>query len=267
MIGAKYILDGKLKDVNSQSINIEIKNSIVVYEVFTWENNNAIFFDEHYHRMVKSIEFKKLSSDGVPSKNQLEEDIERIVSENSFDKKNIRIDLFFVENKLRNYTVYFTKSIYPTNEQYKNGVKVGLCFGERKDPHSKIANSDIRALANKKIADNNLFEILLVDSGNLITEGSRSNVFFVKGNILFTPKSERVLEGITRQKVIEIAKKVNIEIKEIDILLKDIDQFDSAFLTSTSMIVLPICNIENINFEGDNEVVKTLYSSFLGLKR
>lgn len=263
MIGTKYILDGKLKDVNIQSKNIEDKNSTVVYEVFTWENNKAIFFDEHFNRMLKSIEYKKLSTESIPSKEKLEDDIQKLADSNSFQKINIRIDLVFVESKLNTYLVYFTKSIFPTLEQYTRGVEVGLCFGERKDPNSKIANSDIRKVANKSISDNKLFEVLLVNSQNLITEGSRSNVFFVKEKTLYTPASDKVLPGITRQKVIDIALERNLNVKEVDICLDEISDFDCAFLTSTSMIVLPISKIGDVKFSTENAILKELYSEFI----
>jgi len=266
MIGTKYILDGKLLDVNNQSDNTEIKDSIVVYEVFTWENNNAIFFDEHYDRMLKSIEYKNLITDNVPSKAQLEEDVQKLGDANSFKKKNIRIDLVFVDGKLDYYLVYFTASVFPTSEQYENGVEVGLCFGEREDPNSKIANSNIRKEANSIIANGHFFEVLLVNANNIITEGSRSNVFFVKGNTLFTPTSDKVLPGITRQKVIEIALSRNLEVKEVDINLDEISNYDSAFLTSTSMVVLPISKIGDISFDVENIILKELYSEFVNKK-
>jgi branched-chain amino acid aminotransferase len=262
MIGKKYILDGKLIDVNTQSENIEIKNSIVVYEVFTWENGSAIFFEEHYDRFISSIEFKNLDRLNIPTRKALLSKVNDLAQANSFEKKNIRIDLIFIEGKLQHYAVYFVKSIFPTQVQYKNGVEVSLCFGERENPKAKIANSEIRDKANKKIKEENLLEVLLVNRKNAITEGSRSNVFFVKGDTIYTSKSEGVLSGITRQKVLEIANKLNVEVIETDILLSELSTYESAFLTSTSMVVLPICCIDDIEFSVGNELVGKLYSEF-----
>ena len=263
MIGKKYILDGKLIDVNTQSENIKIKNSTVVYEVFTWENDSAIFFDEHYNRFLDSIESKKLESLNIPSRNYLLAKVLELASANNFNKNNIRIDLIFTENILQHYAVYFVKSIYPTQEQYKKGVEVGLCFGERENPKAKIANSTIRDKANKKIKDENLFEVLLVNHSKVIAEGSRSNIFFVKENRIYTPKSKNILSGITRQKVLEIANKFNVETVETDILLSDLSSYESAFLTSTSMVVLPICCVDDIEFCVGNKIVNKLYSEFI----
>lgn len=262
MIGNKYILDGKLIDVNTQSENIEIKNSTVVYEVFTWENDRAIFFDEHYQRFLRSLEFKNFDRSNIPSKDELLVEVEKLALANKFEKKNIRIDLIFTTSKLQHYLIYFVKSIFPTQEQYKNGVEVGLCFGERENPKAKIANSEIRGKANKKIKEEKLFEVLLVNRKNEITEGSRSNVFFVKGNTIYTPKSEGVLSGITRQKVFEIASKLNVEVVETDILLSELSSYESAFITSTSMVVLPICCVDDVEFSVGNKLVENLYSEF-----
>ena len=265
MIGTKYILDGRLKDVINQPESIVIKNSIVVYEVFTWENDNAIFFDEHYSRFLNSIEVEGLNISDIPTKHELFESVLSLAKANEFKKKNIRIDLIFTNGKLHHFLGYFVKSIFPTEEQYSKGVKVGLCFGERHNPKAKIANSEIREKANNKIREENLFEVLLVNRKSIIAEGSRSNVFFVKENIIYTPKSEKVLSGITRQKVLEIAENLKIDVVETDILADDLSSFDSAFLTSTSMIVLPISNIEEVKFNVENELIRKLYSNFKGI--
>lgn len=264
MIGAKYISDGKLKDVNKhQSLNKEYKDSIVVYEVFTWENNNAVFFDEHYKRFLSSIEVKGLNLSKVPTEEKLLESVFALAKANNFKKNNIRIDLIFTHGELQQFLVYFVRSVFPTDEEYGKGVKVGLCFGERDNPKAKVANSEIREIANSKIIEDNLFEVLLVNHENLITEGSRSNVFFVKGNNIYTPKTDLVLSGITRQKVLEIAKNLGIGIIEIDIFINDLSSFDSCFLTSTSMVVLPICSISDVEFLVENELIRKLYTNFL----
>lgn len=268
MIGAKYISDGKLKDVSKyQSLDKEYKDSIVVYEVFTWENNNAVFFDEHYKRFLSSVEVKGLNLSTVPTKENLLEYVLALANANNFRKNNIRIDFIFTHGELQEFLVYFVKSIFPSDKEYIKGVKVGMYFGERDNPKAKIANSEIRENANKKIQEENLFEVLLVNHENVLTEGSRSNIFFVKGNNIYTPKSELVLSGITRQKVLEIAENLGIVIIETDIFINDLSSFDSCFLTSTSMGVLPISNIEDIKLTLDNEIIQQLYSSFLGLKR
>jgi branched-chain amino acid aminotransferase len=262
MIGEKYILDGNLIDVNNQSNHFRKNDSTVVYEVFTWQNNSAVFFDEHYTRFIHSVEFKRFDSSKIPSKEDLLSDVIELTTVNNFEKKNIRIDFIFIDGELQHYLVYFVESFYPSVDQYKNGVKVGLCFGERENPKAKIANSEIRDKANKKIKEENLLEVLLVNRKNAITEGSRSNVFFVKGDTIYTSKSEGVLSGITRQKVLEIANKLNVEVIETDILLSELSTYESAFLTSTSMVVLPICCIDDIEFSVGNELVGKLYSEF-----
>lgn len=252
MIGNKYILDGKLIDVNNQSLDMEIKDSIVVYEVFTWLNNSAIFFDEHYNRILASVEFKDFDDSEIPSKEELFSEVVELAKANNIRKKNIRIDFIFVDDKLQHYAVYFIKSVYPTQEQYQKGVEVGLCFGERDDPKAKIANSSIREEANRKIKENNLYEVLLVNSENVLTEGSRSNVFFIKGDTIYTPKSDKILSGITRQEVLKLISKLKFEVHEVDIRVSDLSTYNSAFLTSTSMEVLPICCV------GDNEFSRNI---------
>jgi branched-subunit amino acid aminotransferase/4-amino-4-deoxychorismate lyase len=86
------------------------------------------------------------------------------------------------------------------------------------------------------------FEVLYVHNSK-ITECTSSNVFFIKGKKLITPKDE-ILPGITRQIVIKEASKY-FEIEERDILYHEIYDFDEAFITSTDKEVLPVIAIDN----------------------
>ncbi len=89
----------------------------------------------------------------------------------------------------------------------------------------------------------NAWAILLDVSGNLC-EGQGSNIFVVKDGVLFTPREQLVLAGISRQTVIELAQELGIEVQEADIDLFDAYTADEAFVTSTSFC---ICHVSSIN--------------------
>ena len=84
---------------------------------------------------------------------------------------------------MNNFLVYYIEPIYPTAEQYRNGVKGILFHAERKNPESKVINHKLRSCNLSQAYPGRCYEALLVNEKNLITEGSRSNIFFLKGEI------------------------------------------------------------------------------------
>ena len=86
--------------------------------------------------------------------------------------------------------------------------------------------------------DPQAWAILLDEFGNL-TEGRGSNIFIVKNGVAITPQSQYVLEGITRNQTLELASGLGMPTEERDIDLYDAYTADEAFLTSTSLCVLP----------------------------
>ena len=91
--------------------------------------------------------------------------------------------------------------------------------------------------------DPQAWAVLLDEHGNLC-EGMGSNIFVVKDGRISTPQGRYVLEGVSRQTVIELARKEGLEVVERDIDLYDAYTADEVFLTSTS---LGLCAVAKVN--------------------
>lgn len=100
--------------------------------------------------------------------------------------------------------------------------------------------------------DPNAWAVLLDESGNL-TEGRGSNIFLVKDGTVATPQGRFVLEGITRGVVMELAAGLDLPVEETDLDLFDAYTADEAFLTSTSLCICPISQV-NGAMVGDGNV-------------
>jgi branched-chain amino acid aminotransferase len=120
----------------------------------------------------------------------------------------------------------------------------------------------VRHRADQMLEEKKFFEVLLLDHLGKITEGSRSNVFFVAGNKLVTSPSNKVLLGITRQKTIQLAAELNIEVLEREVNFRELKAFEAAFLTGTSPKILPVAKIDAFKFDPKNEIVKQLMDSY-----
>lgn len=87
-------------------------------------------------------------------------------------------------------------------------------------------------------------EALLLDTQGFVTEGSGENVFIIKNGMLYTPELTAVLAGITRDTVIQIAKKNNIPVQEKRITRDEVYIADEAFFTGTAAEVTPIRELD-----------------------
>lgn len=112
-------------------------------------------------------------------------------------------------------------------------------------------------------------DALLLDHRDYVAECTTSNIFFVKGDTLITPIADSFLNGITRQTIIELARKLGIPTKEKHITLDKIDGYDECFTTGTAAEVKLIGSIytdKNIIFE-KNKVGSLLQKEYADLVR
>jgi branched-chain amino acid aminotransferase len=87
--------------------------------------------------------------------------------------------------------------------------------------------------------------IMLTPSGN-VAEGSGENIFAVRGRTVFTPPLyDGVLEGITRDSVIRIARDQGYEVVETTLVRSDIYLADEAFFSGTAAEIVPIAEVDN----------------------
>ena len=84
-----------------------------------------------------------------------------------------------------------------------------------------------------------------MNENNLITEGSRSNIFFLKGDTLVTAPDNVILNGITRKHILEICRENQIIVELACVKAKEISKFDAVFMTGTSPTLLPFYCIED----------------------
>lgn len=89
----------------------------------------------------------------------------------------------------------------------------------------------------------------------LVTEGSHSNIFFVKDRIVYShPANEHILDGITRQIVLQMCKELNITFIEKAISENEITNMDEAFLTGTTTQIAAIKQINEYSFYKDDQI-------------
>ena len=232
-----------------------------IYEVIRVINGKPLFLKEHYNRLHRSMAISGYSMSF--SIEELDGLIAKLFEANGASNDNVKLILDNLD-KADGYDVYLylLHASYPSEEAYTNGVATDLFSATRDNPHVKVRNQGLRDATNAMIEKLDLFEVILVDKNGCITEGSRSNIFFIKDDKAYTSPSEGVLLGVTRQKIIQLCQDNGIDVIEKSIPYDTLDSFDAAFISGTSPKVLPISRIGDLTLDVNQTTLRTIMELF-----
>ena len=130
---------------------------------------------------------------------------------------------------------------YPAT-YYQTGASAILYEGHRMMPTCKSLNTLVNFLARRTAQQANVVEGLLHHNGYL-TEGARTNLFAVQDGAILTPPTGQVLSGITRDVILQVMAETDQPVIQAPITT-DLSQVDEFFISSTSMHVMPITEID-----------------------
>jgi len=257
--GKKFILNGMLETADSFD-NLLVYEGDSVYEVIRMVRNSPVFFYDHMERLASSVRMQKKKM--LADASVLKRDIINLTK--SEKRKEINLKIVFNYNRDSfNYLVYFIEPIYPSEKQYENGVKGILFYAERKDPGSKVINHKLRSSIFHKLILDGGYEALLVNEKGQITEGSRSNIFFLKNDTLVTAPDNMILCGITRKHILDICRANNIKVRLACVRADRISDYDAIFMTGTSPMVLPFSSVDDKVFRVRLPLVEKLRKLYL----
>ncbi len=135
---------------------------------------------------------------------------------------------------------------------YEKGVDIAVVKTRKTpatslDPQIKSLNYLNPLLAKMEAQKMGVFEGILLNQEGYLCEGTVSNLFLVKQGHLLTPAPFcGILEGITRQTVLELAQKSGIPVKEENLRPEEIFGADECFLTNTTMELMPVVKISGL---------------------
>jgi len=224
-----------------------------VYEALRTYNNKFFRLQDHIERLKYSLhELDIIFKDF----DQLENTFKKLAENNNI-KKDYSVYLQISRGvsfpRTHNYTNNLTPNVFAfvkpikDNSKEKNiGVKVIL------EKDLRWLRCDIKStsllpsiMANQKAVQKNTYEAILYRD-DFITEGSHTNFFAVKNNIVFTaPLSNYILSGVTRNVVLDLCKENKIDFSEEYIKPNDINTFDEFFITGTTTEVTPVIQIDD----------------------
>ncbi len=238
---------------NKVSFNSELtKFGIGIFETMKVINGKVIFLDEHLSRMYNSIE--KLNLNIGIRKSELEERIHYYTEKVEYKALRVSVHDEGFNIQLRD--------IGYTCDDYKEGFKLNISPIKRGKSilyNHKTTNYFENMYSKKYALSRNFNEALMVSLNDEVLEGSMTNIFFIKENKVYTPViDESALPGIIRFKVIDICKKMNIELIEKIIKLDEIKEFEFCFITNSLMDLMKVITINNINYQKENNIFRKI---------
>lgn len=228
-----------------------------VYEIIRVQEGIPLFLEDHLRRFRASAE--SVGAPLIDSNEALTQRLYQLTAKNNVCNQNIKL----IWNKAVGLLAFFTKSLYPPANYYETGMKTTLLKLERQDPNVKIQRAEYQQTVLAERERTGAYEVLLVDQHDYVTEGSRSNLFIVKGGKLHTSPAKTVLLGIVRSKVVAICREQGIEIIEESIPAAELDSIEGAFISGTGNNVLPIASIDGLPIHStENPIIKTIMKEF-----
>lgn len=252
--GDYFILNGELVPCGMFN-NSDVYDGDSLYEVVRMMGGVPLFINDHIDRLENSVSHH--SRNMLAVRERLIRLIMQLRKSADVKEANLKIVFNYKESGDK-YLIYFIEPMYPSRAQYREGISGILFHAERKDPEVKIINHSLRSSIYHRLITGNAYEAFLVDNDGYITEGSRSNIFFVRENRIYTAPDDKVLGGITRKFILELCLKNSIEVVKCSVKVEELDKYESAFMSGTSPMVLPIKSIDGIRFNPENSLIKKI---------
>lgn len=224
-----------------------------VYEVVVVVNRRMVDEDLHFARLERSLrEIRMKMPFGA-------------------DVFRLKVEELLRLNRLRNASLYIqvSRGVAPRNHPIPDEIRAAVVMTVRplvlprrewvEEGVSVVTVPDIRwkrpdiksvsllpnVLAKDVAVRNSAYEAWQVDDNGIVTEGSSTNAWIVKGRKIITyPPENAILNGVTRLALLKIAAEMQIEVDERPFSLQEAKDADEAFLTSSTAFLMPIVEID-----------------------
>jgi branched-chain amino acid aminotransferase len=174
------------------------------------------------------------------------------------------------DNPVRDAVIVWPWGAYLGEEALERGIRAKVSSYTRHHPNvvmtkSKTCGDYVNSiLAKREVTRLGYDEAIMLDTSGLVCEGSGENIFIARRGALKTPPLGSVLEGITRDAVMTIARDKGIEVSEQPFTRDELYGADEAFLTGTAAEITPIREIDDrkIGSGSRGPVTKTIQTTF-----
>jgi branched-chain amino acid aminotransferase len=257
----KIYINGKFYDKENAKISVFDHGLLYgdgVFEGIRSYNRLVFKLNEHIDRLFESAKSIMLK---IPlTKDQLIKAVVATLKENKLSDAYIRLvvtrgvgDLGLDPRKCKGQSTVIIIAdkiaLYPQN-LYRDGLKIVTVptvrnLPEALNPQIKSLNYLNNILAKIEAANAGCDEAIMLDSLGYVAECTGDNIFIVKDKHLYTPpQCMGTLRGITRDSVMEVAKRAKIGVHEHVITRHEVYISDECFLTGTAAEIIPVVMVD-----------------------
>lgn len=243
-----------------------------LFETFRVYEGHPFLLDDHLERLNKGLEVLNISYrfEREETNNILQELLKVNSLTNAYLRLNVSAGIGDIGLQVEPYTspnILFLPKPLPQAEGVTEKKAILLEMkrnspegSERLKSHHFMNN----ILAKREIGNAADIEGIFLNEKGYIAEGIVSNIFWVKGNVVYTPSVQTgILNGVTRQFVSELAKKHNMCVEEGLYSLEHSLEADEMFVTNSIQEIVPISAFEGYEFPGKRgQIVQLLHRDY-----
>lgn len=244
-----------------------------VFETFRTYEGHPFLFYEHWERLLEGL--KELNIQLTVTKEEIFEAIQLLINKNQCPNSRVRLNIsagvgeiglqtkpYLLPNIMIFQSPYEITTAIQSKEAQLLKLRRNSPEGEsRLKSHHYLNN----ILAKREIGHNPQVEGVFLTKEGYVAEGIVSNIFWVKAGRLFTPELRTgILNGITRQFVLKLAKSLQIEVEEGSYPIEHVLEAEEAFFTNSVQEVVPISSFIGVqtNFSSNNVITKEIYKAY-----
>ena len=216
-----------------------------LFETMRCYEGKIFSLERHLRRLIKSCPVLDIEA---PSRERLEKAVLSVIQRNHLTNASLRLN---VSKKKEGSCVFvFARRLsLPSLAQYKKGFSVALYEDERIGLSIlngvKSLNHYFYSRLSHRARREGYDEALFLNCRGEVVEGSRTNIFLVKGHKISTPGfSCGCLPGVTRAIVIELLKRLKIPVTERKVFPQELIRQDELFMTNSLIEVMPVTRLE-----------------------
>jgi len=259
-MGLKIWLNGKLVEREEAKISVFDHGLLYgdgVFEGIRSYNGKVFRLDAHVRRLFDSANGIRLAIPMTPQ--EIADAIVATLGANGLKDSYIRVvvtrgegTLGLDPNRCPHPQVFIITdkiALYP-QELYENGLEIITAATMRNHPNAvnprlKSLNYLNNILAKIEAIDAGTLEAVMLNHLGYVAECTGDNLFIVRDGRLFTPPiAAGILEGITRDEILAIARDAGVEVREENLTRQDLYVADECFLTGTAAEVIPVVRID-----------------------
>jgi branched-chain amino acid aminotransferase len=160
--------------------------------------------------------------------------------------------IYVPNNPVRTAVVAWQWGAYLGDEALKNGIRAKISSFARHHINVSLAKAKMNGqytnsvLAKREAKLAGYDEAILLDANGYVSEGSGENIFVVRKGVIYTPDlSCSILEGITRDSVVTLAREMGLTVVEGRLTRDQLWLADEVFFTGTAAEVTPVREVDN----------------------